>query len=73
MVPMGRAGACISIPIVPCKHYQMRPHGLLDLTGYEMFLAGKLTDYSLPEEEMQKNLESIKNLPKPPAAKTGKW
>ncbi|MFH0838663.1 MAG: TrpB-like pyridoxal phosphate-dependent enzyme [Candidatus Omnitrophota bacterium] len=41
-------------------------HGLLDLSGYEKFLSGKLTDYSLPEEELKKSLESsIKGLPKP--------
>ncbi|MDD5004972.1 MAG: TrpB-like pyridoxal phosphate-dependent enzyme [Candidatus Omnitrophica bacterium] len=40
-------------------------HGLLDLGGYEKFLDGKLTDYVLPEEELQKSLNNIKNLPKP--------
>ena len=40
-------------------------HGLIDLGGYEKFLDGKLTDYSLPEDELQRSLESIKDLPKP--------
>jgi tryptophan synthase beta chain len=40
-------------------------HGLLDLGGYEKFLSGQLTDYVLPEEELQKSLAAIKNLPKP--------
>ena len=40
-------------------------HGLLDLAGYDAYLSGKLTDYSLPEEEMQKSLEAISSFPKP--------
>jgi tryptophan synthase beta chain len=40
-------------------------HGLMDLTGYEAYFAGKLTDYSLPEDELRKSLESLAGLPKP--------
>ena len=40
-------------------------HGLMDLAGYDKFLDGHLTDYSLPESELSKSLESLKNLPKP--------
>jgi len=40
-------------------------HGLMDLTGYESYFAGKLVDYPLPEEEMAKSLDAIKGLPKP--------
>ena len=40
-------------------------HGLMDLTGYDKFLTGQLTDYELPQEEIDKNLELIKNYPKP--------
>jgi tryptophan synthase beta chain len=48
-------------------------HGLMDLTGYQAYLEGKLVDYPLPEEEMQKSLKSLENLPKPSTAKSGKW
>jgi tryptophan synthase beta chain len=48
-------------------------HGLMDLAGYEKFLSGKLDEYSLPEEDLRKSLESIKNLPKAPITKSGKW
>lgn len=48
-------------------------HGLLDLTGYQSYFAGELVDYSLPEEELAKYQEAIKDLPKPEAKKTGKW
>jgi tryptophan synthase beta chain len=40
-------------------------HGLMDLTGYDKFLTGQLTDYELPQEEIDKNLELIKHYPKP--------
>ena len=41
-------------------------HGLMDLSGYDAYLRGKLSDYALPEEEMQRSLAVIKDLPKPP-------
>jgi tryptophan synthase beta chain len=48
-------------------------HGLMDLTGYDAFLSGKLTNYSLPEEELQKYLKPLASLPKASTAKTGRW
>jgi tryptophan synthase beta chain len=48
-------------------------HGLMDLTGYDSYFQGKLTDYALPEAELTKSLEPIKDLPKPSLAKSGKW
>ena len=53
--------------------FNMSGHGLMDLTGFEKYLSGELKDYSLPEEELRKSLEAIKDLPKPKAEKTGKW
>jgi tryptophan synthase beta chain len=40
-------------------------HGLLDLTGYEKYMAGELRDYALPEEDLQAALEPIQKYPKP--------
>jgi len=40
-------------------------HGLMDLTGYDKFLSGKLEKHELPQEEIDKNLELIKDYPKP--------
>ena len=40
-------------------------HGLMDLVGYDKFLSGKLTDYSLPKEDLLESLKVIKNFPKP--------
>ncbi len=44
-------------------------HGLLDLTGYDKYLTGQLENYDLPEEVIAKNLEAIKDYPKPQATK----
>ena len=41
-------------------------HGLMDLSGYQAFLDGKLSDLALSDEEIQKSLKSMDGLPKPP-------
>ena len=41
-------------------------HGLMDLSGYDAYLQGKLSDYVLPEQDLQDSLASIAALPKPP-------
>ncbi len=48
-------------------------HGLMDLSGYDAFLSGKLTDYELPEEDLKKFTAPLKNFPRAEAKKTGKW
>ena len=40
-------------------------HGLLDLSGYDKFLSGELTDYELPHDDLRQSLQDIENLPKP--------
>jgi len=40
-------------------------HGLMDLVGYEKFLQGQLTDYELPDEEIAKTVDLLKDYPKP--------
>ena len=40
-------------------------HGIVDLAAYDAFLSGKLKKYELPEEELQKALQSIAGFPKP--------
>jgi tryptophan synthase beta chain len=39
-------------------------HGLMDLTGYDSYLTGKLQDVALSEEDLAKSLEGLKGLPK---------
>lgn len=48
-------------------------HGLMDLTGYDAFLSGKLVDYALPDEELEKYTADLENLPKAEMRKSGKW
>lgn len=48
-------------------------HGLMDLTGYDKYLSGQLTDYELPDAEMNKFLKVLKDLPKAEMRKSGKW
>ncbi|MDY6827193.1 MAG: TrpB-like pyridoxal phosphate-dependent enzyme [Bacillota bacterium] len=45
--------------------FNLSGHGLLDLSGYDAYMSGKLTDYSLPQEEINKNLEALSSYPKP--------
>ncbi len=48
-------------------------HGLMDLVGYDNYMSGRLMDYPLPEEDMEKSLKSLVGLPPAPERKTGKW
>jgi tryptophan synthase beta chain len=48
-------------------------HGHMDLLGYQKFLAGELSDYNLPQEEIEKAEAEIAAFPKPSFAKSGKW
>ena len=43
-------------------------HGLMDLSGYDAFFEGRLTDYQLPEEQRLRSLLCLEGLPKPPGA-----
>jgi tryptophan synthase beta chain len=53
--------------------FNMSGHGLMDLNGYDAYLQGKLTDYALPQEDMDTSLAELEGLPKPELSKTGKW
>ncbi|MHC4187658.1 MAG: TrpB-like pyridoxal phosphate-dependent enzyme [Planctomycetota bacterium] len=48
-------------------------HGLMDLTAYDAFLAGKLERYHLPDEELAKAEEILKSYPPAEIHKSGKW
>ena len=45
-------------------------HGLLDLGSYEKYFAGELTNFALPEEEIEKSEQIYKNYPKPELVKS---
>jgi tryptophan synthase beta chain len=40
-------------------------HGLVDMAAYEAYLGNKLSDHTLPEDEIHRALEDIAPLPKP--------
>ena len=40
-------------------------HGLMDLTGYEKFLSGKMIDATLSENDLSVSLQSLQGLPQP--------
>ena len=40
-------------------------HGLMDLSGYQAYFDGKLSDYPLPEEVLLRSLATLESLPKP--------
>lgn len=44
--------------------FNLSGHGLLDLGGYATYMEGKLDEYSLPEEDIQKSLQVIARYPK---------
>jgi tryptophan synthase beta chain len=48
-------------------------HGLMDMKGYEAYMAGQLADYELPDEEVRGNLKELEGMPRPEFAKSGKW
>jgi len=45
-------------------------HGLLDLSAYTKYIAGELTDYSLPEEEILESEKIFEDYPKPQLLKS---
>ncbi len=40
-------------------------HGLIDLAAYDAYLSGKLEDYVLPDDEIQKLIKELEKFPKP--------
>ncbi|HXV58171.1 MAG TPA: TrpB-like pyridoxal phosphate-dependent enzyme [Gaiellaceae bacterium] len=48
--------------------FNLSGHGHFDLGSYDAYFAGKLEDFELPEEEIQRALQAIEPLPKPAGA-----
>ncbi len=48
-------------------------HGLMDLSGYDAYMAGKLSDYELPEDVLVKYTKELEKLPKAEMRKSGRW
>jgi tryptophan synthase beta chain len=48
-------------------------HGLMDLTGYDAYLSGKLKDFELPDADLDQYTKELESLPKAEMRKSGKW
>jgi tryptophan synthase beta chain len=53
--------------------FNLSGHGLMDLYGYEKYMAGELKNNELSQEEINASLEAIKDHPKVSVKKTGRW
>ena len=42
--------------------FNLSGHGLIDMAAYDQYLAGNLTNYELKDEDIQHNLDEIKDL-----------
>ncbi len=45
--------------------FNLSGHGLLDLSGYDAYQEGRLTDYHMPEEEIREAVKVLEGYPKP--------
>ncbi|HEX40778.1 MAG TPA: TrpB-like pyridoxal phosphate-dependent enzyme [Phycisphaerales bacterium] len=48
-------------------------HGLMDLAAYDAYLAGKLSDYQMSDEDIAQSTRELDALPPAPQRKSGKW
>lgn len=53
--------------------FNLSGHGLLDLSGYDKYLGGKLESSKVPREEIKKSLARVQVAHRAVARKTGKW
>jgi tryptophan synthase beta chain len=53
--------------------FNLSGHGLMDLVGYDKYFQGQLENYALPQEDIDKAMEEIKDYPKPAVARSGRW
>ncbi|MBU0514293.1 MAG: TrpB-like pyridoxal phosphate-dependent enzyme [Proteobacteria bacterium] len=48
----------------PTIFFNWSGHGLVDLAAYDAYMSGKLTRYALPQEEIERALRALEELPK---------
>jgi tryptophan synthase beta chain len=53
--------------------FNLSGHGHMDMLGYQKYFEGKLSDYVLPQEQIDKAEKELEAFPKAEARKTGKW
>ena len=42
--------------------FNLSGHGLIDMTAYDQYIAGDLTNYVLPQEDIEKNVSKLEKL-----------
>jgi tryptophan synthase beta chain len=47
--------------------FNLSGHGHFDMAAWDSYLSGEMTDYALPEAEIQRALQDIQSMPKVPA------
>ncbi|MFP4415652.1 MAG: TrpB-like pyridoxal phosphate-dependent enzyme [Chitinispirillaceae bacterium] len=53
--------------------FNLSGHGYMDLLGYSKYFNGELSDYTLPQQDIDKAEAELTDFPKAQAKKTGKW
>lgn len=53
--------------------FNLSGHGLMDMLGYSKYLAGELSDHTLPAEELVEAEKVLSQYPPAPPRKTGRW
>jgi len=53
--------------------FNLSGHGLMDLAGYSRYFEDELTDYALPQKEIDKAEEVLKDYPPVAEQKTDRW
>ena len=53
--------------------FNLSGHGYMDLLGYSKYLGNELSDYSHPQEEIERAEAELKNYPPASVNKSGKW
>ena len=48
-------------------------HGMMDLSGYDAYMSGKLSDFELPEQMLQEFTKPLAEMPKAEMRKSGRW
>lgn len=53
--------------------FNLSGHGLMDLKGYQSYMAGELTSHVLPDEEVEGLLADVKGFPEAEIRRSGRW
>jgi tryptophan synthase beta chain len=53
--------------------FNLSGHGLMDLYGYQRFMAGELRNNELSQEELEASIAQIMDQPKASVTKSGRW